>query len=295
MMIAIVAPAGHIGSRLTARLLDAGQKPILLARNPEKVAAAVKRGATVHQGDVTDRDFLVEATKGAKGIFWLTPPNPTAPDFRAYQRHLAENVAAAIKENQIPRVVNISSVGAHLPEGTGPIAGLYDVEQAINGVATNVTHLRPGMFMENTFYSLQTIKTANSIFMPISAKVKAPLVATRDIGDAAAEIFLDKNWSGKRVIHLFGPNELTFAEQALILSRVLERPISHITVSPDQAYQSLTQMGASPDVAKRYLEMYSAFEKGAPIAGLKNIPERRGATNFETFVREVFRPALLGD
>ena len=36
------------------------------------------------------------------------------------------------KNSTVKYVVNLSSVGAHLPEGAGPVSGLYRAEQALN-------------------------------------------------------------------------------------------------------------------------------------------------------------------
>ncbi len=35
---------------------------------------------------------------------------------------------AAMKAAQVKNVVNLSSIGAHLPDGTGPITGLHRAE-----------------------------------------------------------------------------------------------------------------------------------------------------------------------
>jgi uncharacterized protein YbjT (DUF2867 family) len=292
MSIVITAPTGNIGSKLTERLLDSGAKVTLIARSPEKVEGFARRGASVVAGSLEDEALVIGATRAASALFWLTPPNLQVPDFRAYQRRLGSIAAKAVAVNHIPRVVNLSSVGAQLGEGAGPVNGLHDIEKAFDAVAANVTHLRPGAFMENILMSLETIKGAGAMFLPVAPASRVPMVATRDIAAGAAEILLDAKWSGKRAVHLFGPTELSFGEVAAILTRVLGKQVSHVQVNTEQARQALLGLGLTADLVAQYLEMYEAFSSGLIVKGLPAEPELRGSTSFEEFARTVIKPLV---
>ena len=130
MKITVTASTGNVGRPLTEKLLAAGAEVTLIARSPDKVKGFAERGARVVQGSVEDSGTVQAATEGADALFWLTPPSFTAEDWRAYQNSLGEVVAQAARSRPGMHVVNLSSVGAHLSEGTGPIKGLHDVEQA---------------------------------------------------------------------------------------------------------------------------------------------------------------------
>jgi uncharacterized protein YbjT (DUF2867 family) len=290
MSIVITTPTGHVGSKLTEKLLDAGAQVTLLARDPEKVAGFAARGAKVAEGSLEDEAFVVAATHGATALFWLTPPNFQTTDFRAYQRHLGAIAAKAIAANDIQRVVHLSSVGAQLGWGAGPVNGLHDIEKAINAVASHVTHLRPGAFMENVLMSLGTIKTAGAIFLPVPGGARIPMVATPDIATAAADILLDRGWSGVRAVMLYGPEELSYDDVAAILTRELGKPVAHVQVTPEQAREAMLGMGLAPDMVKDYLELYEAFGTGRIVQGLPDRPNLRGATTFEEFARTVIKP-----
>jgi uncharacterized protein YbjT (DUF2867 family) len=292
MSFVITTPTGNIGSRLTERMLDAGAQVTLIARHPDKVAHFAARGAKVVQGSQEDEAFVVQATRGATALFWLTPPSSQVPDFRAHQRRLGAVAAKAIQANRIPRVVNLSSVGAQLGQGAGPVNGLHDVEKAIDAVATSVTHLRPGAFMENVLMSLPTIKSAGASFLPVSGTSKIPMVATRDIAEAAATLLLDRSWSGQRALTLYGPKELAFGDVAAILTEVIGKPVGHVQVTPEQARQAMLGMGLTADLVGLYLELYDAFDSGRIVQGLPPEPDRRGATTFEEFARTVIKPLL---
>ena len=189
MKIVVTTPAGHIGSVVVDKLLDAGQKPVLVARHPGKLQAAVDRGATVVQGGHADAKVLTEATKGADALFVCVPANMTVTDIPGYYGSFAEAAAQAAKANGIAHVVLLSSVGADLAEGNGPVAGLHLAETILEraGLA-HLTCLRPGYFMENTLAQIPNILNAGKLFTTFPAGTTFPMIATRDIGARAAKV-----------------------------------------------------------------------------------------------------------
>ena len=112
MKIVVTTPAGHIGSVVVDKLLDAGEKPVLVARHPDKVQAAVDRGATVVEGGHADAALLTEATKNADALFVCVPANMGVTDILGYYRSFAEAAAEAAKASGVDHVVLLSSVGA---------------------------------------------------------------------------------------------------------------------------------------------------------------------------------------
>ncbi len=86
------------------------------------------------------------------------PPNLKSHDYRAYQNKIGEGIGAAIRDSGVKYVVNLSSLGADLPEGTGPIKGLSDQEQKLNKLErVNVPHLRPTFYMGNLLRNIGMI------------------------------------------------------------------------------------------------------------------------------------------
>jgi uncharacterized protein YbjT (DUF2867 family) len=292
MKIAIIAPSGNIGRPLTARLLDAGTEVTLLARTPAKVKDFEERGARVLEGSLADQAFVTEATGGSDALFWLTPPDFASTDHRAYQKRLGENAAAAIKANSISRVVNLSSTGAQLPTGAGPVSGLHHVENLLNAVARNITHLRPGFFMENFLGQLDSIKNMGSVFMPVSGDFRTPMIATRDIAEAAAKRLLDRSWTGRTVLALHGPADLSLNEAAATLSEAIEMPVAHVKVTPVEAREALLGMGASPNVADEMVELYTSWDQGLFKPAEHRTGETTTPTTLAEFASEVLRPML---
>lgn len=288
MRVTVTTPTGHIGSVLTEQLLESGAEVTLIARNPEKVASFVERGARVYEGSLEDQEVVNKATRDADVLFWLTPPNMAVEDLRAYQRNLGQVAQTAIRTNQIGHVVHLSSVGAHLGEGTGPINGLYDIEKLLEDTDANVTHLRPGYFMENYLYQADAIRDQSSVFTPVAGEVKVPMIATRDIAEAAAKRILTLDWQGTSVIGLHGPRDLSFNEAAGILGDILEKPVNHVKITREQAFEAITGMGATPGLAKTYLEMYESFDSGTFEVAEPRTEETTTRTSFYEWAKETF-------
>ena len=243
MKIAVTTPTGHVGSAVTDFLLDFGGDVSvkLLGRRPEKLNEYVDRGAEVAVGAQDDVDYLVKATRGVDALFWATPPGYGSDDMRAFQNRLGKTAATAIRDNKIPRVVNLSSIGAQFDSGVEPINGLHDVEQLLNQTGANVTHLRPGFFFENLLWQTDSIRKWGRISLPIDGTKNYPMLATRDIGRVAATRLASSDWTGQSVRELHGPVDLSFKEVAQILGDVLGRKIVYIKCDPQEMRDTMLE------------------------------------------------------
>jgi hypothetical protein len=108
----------------------------------------------------------------------------------------------------------------------------------------------------------------------------------------AAECFLDASWKETRVRGVQGPKDMTFDEAAGILSDGLSRAVRHVTVTPEQAREAFLGMGASPDVAAKYVEMYQSFDRGTLKVAEPRTPETTTPTNLAEFARQVIKPLV---
>ena len=240
-------------------------------------------------GSQDDADYLVRETEDVEALFWVTPPGYGSDNLRAFQNRLGKAAATAIRTNRIPRVVNLSSIGADLESGAGPISGLHDVEELLNDAVHDITHLRPGFFFENLLWQLDTIRKWGRISLPLSGTTRYPMIATRDIGRVAAERLVNPGWTGRNICELHGPADLCFDEVAEILTEVLGRKIVYIKCDPQEMRQYLIENGMSENAADSLLEMYAAVEAGR----MKTLQPRSAKTTTPTTLAEFARETLL--
>jgi hypothetical protein len=92
--------------------------------------------------------FLTNAFKGADAIYTMVPNNFGATNYRQYIGGIGKNYADAIQAAGVTKVVNLSSIGAHIDGGTGPISGIHDVEKAYKPVKwCSYKAFTPGIFL----------------------------------------------------------------------------------------------------------------------------------------------------
>jgi uncharacterized protein YbjT (DUF2867 family) len=286
MKIAVTTPTGHIGSKLANILLDRKSDVTVIARHPEKVKDLASRGAKVIAGEHTDPAVVEQAVRGADALFWLTPPEMTSHDPLGAARRMAEAGASVIRKHPELHVVHLSSAGAFLPSGTGPIVGHYETEERFRTAGKNIVSLRPNEFMENVFFSLPTIIGQDSIYTSLPGSVKAPIIATQDIAEVAAE-FLLKPIDGHHVVDIVGPQEISLDEWARIAGQAIGRQIRVVTIPGDKLKAAMSQSGMSPEMAALLVEMEEAISK---IQQFKGEQKRTGKVTFAQFAREEFAP-----
>ena len=294
MRIAVTTPTGHVGSAVTDFLLDRGGdiKVRLLGRRRNTLADFVGRGAETAIGSQDDAEYLLKATRDCDALFWATPPGYGSDNVRAFQNRLGKAAATAIRTNGIPRVVNLSSLGAELSSGAGLINGLHDVEGLLDEAAQHITHVRPGCFFENLLLQLDSIRQYGKIALPISGSRRFAMIAARDVGLVAAERLASGNWSGKSIHELHGQADLSFDEVAGILSEALGRKVEYVRCDRKQARQFLLSHGVSENFADLMVEMYDAVEAGWLHSLQPRSPETTTPTTLTEFASEVILPML---
>jgi uncharacterized protein YbjT (DUF2867 family) len=295
-MYTVLGATGNIGSVITKKLLEKGEKVRVVGRNSGRLQQYVHRGAEEFVADIKDAEALTRALTGARAAFLMLPPDMTSPDYRADQEAESNAISLAVRNSGLQYAVNLSSIGAQAPAGTGPILGVRDSERKLNAVERlNVLHLRPAFFMENHLSSIEMIQMLGVFAGALKPELKIPMIATRDIGAYAAERLLKLDFTGKQTQELLGERDLSMMEAAAIIRRAIGKPdLRYLQFTYEQVEQALVQMGLSAKTAAYIIEMFQGLNNGI-VAGLE---PRNGAnataTSMETFVKEVFAPAYQG-
>lgn len=290
MKITITTPSGNIGSKLADILLNSADAQVtVLARTPSKVEHLALRRARVVAGDQLDAAALDKAVDGADVLFWAVGMDYTAANVRARYNQFADAASGALRRHPQLRIVNVSSVGAQLPTGTGPIKGLYDAEQKLNAAGKNVIHLRANYFMENVLGSLPTIASDGAIYATTPGTATAEQVATADIAEAAANYLL-RGPHGHHAVDVSGPENISFDQVAATVSEAIGKPVRHVQVPPDALKAALTSAGLSADLAAELVELQQAMADGRLSEQVGDL-RWKGKVTFAKFAQEVIKPA----
>ncbi len=267
MKYVVTGSLGHISKPLAQHLIQAGHQVTIISSKADKTNEIENLGATAAIGSVEDTAFLMETFTGADAIYTMVPPIFTDNNWQEYIVRIGKNYAEAIRASGVKYVVNLSSIGAHLPEGCGPVSGIYYVEQALNELENvHVKHLRPGYFYYNFLNNAAMAKHMGILGGNFGQDTKMVLVDTGDIAEVAAEELLNLNFSGKSIRYIVS-DERTTSEIAAVLGKAIGKPYLHWADFSDQDTKAaMLQNGLPEEMAKNYIEMGVAMRTGDMFA-----------------------------
>ena len=295
-MYVVIGATGNTGSVVAEKLLSQGQKVRVLGRDAHRLERFTKKGAEAVVADVTDGDALAKALSGATALYAMIPPNMSAPDIRAFQSQVSSAISQAVQKSGVKHVVALSSVGADKPDKTGPVVGLHDFETKLGAISgLNALCLRAGYFMENILPQVGVIQSFGMLAGPLRVDLRIPMIASRDIGAAAAEALRKLDFQARQTRELLGPADVAYTEVARIIGAAIGRPdLSYRQMPAEQLKPALMQMGMSANLADLLLEMSESLNSGYMKPLEPRSPANTTPTKLDTFVAEVFVPAYRG-
>lgn len=243
-MFAVTGITGKVGSVVALTLLAVGKDVRAVVRDAAKAAIWNDRGCKTALADMNDVHALQQAFAGAEAVFVLLPPNfDPAPGFPESRKVIAA-LHRALETTRPGHVVCISTVGAHV-ERENLLTQLSILEQVLGDLPLPITFLRPAWYMENATWDVESAQKAGvikSFLQPLDRRI--PMVATTDVGRAAAEL-LQETWMGRRVVELEGPHHVSSNDIAAGLERLLEHPVRAEAV-PRRTWESLFRSQVVP-------------------------------------------------
>ena len=217
----ILGASGHTGSIVANFLLSKGQKVRVIGRDPGRLRRFVDKGAEAFTADMSDATALTKAFSGARAAYLLLPPAKSPEE----QERDSDAIAKAVKESGLRYAVHLSSYGAQVAEGAGPVSGLHSSEQKLNAISgLNVLHVRAAYFMENNLAAIGMIHHMGIFGNALLPDLKLPMVATRDVGDYAAQRLLDLDFSGKQTREVLGERDFSMTETTAVIARGIGKP-----------------------------------------------------------------------
>jgi uncharacterized protein YbjT (DUF2867 family) len=295
-MYTILGASGHTGGEIAEKLLAAGKEVRVVGRDAKRLEALTQKGAEAFIADVADPDSVTKAFSGATAVYLLNPPNVSSPDVRAFQEKVNAALATAVEKSGVTHAVLLSSYGADKPDKTGPVVGLHSLENKLSAIAKlNALFLRAGYFMENLLPQTNVIQAMGTMAGPVRADLPLAMIATRDIGDVAAQALLQLDFKGTSSRELLGPRDVNYNEVAKIVGAAIGKPNLGYKQAPGFILKpALKQMGMSGSMVDLLLEMSDALNSGYMKPLETRSTQNTTPTTIEAFVTEVFVPAYRG-
>jgi NAD(P)H dehydrogenase (quinone) len=256
MTIAITGAAGHLG-RLTAQLvLDRipADELVLVTRHPDELADIVAAGATVRHADFDEPDELPEAFRGVDRLLLISTD---VLGNRVAQHTAAIDAAAAAGVGHVLYTSGLNA-GSALPLVVSHDHGA--TEQAIRDRGLRWTALRNGLYAE--FQVAAAARAFASGHLVHNNGDGATAYVSREDCAAAAAAALTGDGHEDRVYDITGPELVTQARLAALVSEITGRRVDAVAIDDDEATRNLTAVGLPADAAMAYASFGTAIREG---------------------------------
>lgn len=293
----ITGATGKTGHIIAENLLAAGHTVTVVGRSAERLSPLVAKGAIAATGDLADSAFLKNTFAGADAVYLMIPPKWDVTDWRAYQRSVTDAFIGALKSSGTKKVVLLSSMGAHMLDGAGPVSGLAELEHALRVVpGLDSFSLRAGFFMENFYANIGLIKQAGIFGYVLNPEVRMPFVHTRDIAEVATRHLLDLGFTGHTHEFVGGTADLNMQEVAEKLGNAIDKPdLRYVQFPVADAKAGMMQAGLPETIADGYNELFGALNLGEYQEGYVRTPAVTTPTSFEWFAENEFKSAFFAN
>ena len=291
----ITGATGHTGPIIAENLLAAGHDVTAIGRSADNLTPLVSKGATPAVGDLADTAFLTDTFRGADAVYLVIPPKWDLTDWRAFQRTLIRAFTQALQNTGVKKAVVLSSMGAHLPEGAGPVSGLAELELALRDIpGLDAISLRAGFFMENFYAHIGLIKQAGIFGYSLRGDVSMPIVHTRDIAEVATRHLLELGFTGHTHQFVGGTADLNMLQVAATLGKAIGNPaLGYVQFPVADAKAGMMQAGLPETIADGYNELFGALNQGIYQAGYERTPAVTTPTSLEWFAENEFKHVFL--
>lgn len=288
-MYVVTGVTGNTGAAVADSLLERGVPVRVVVRDRSKATNWAERGAEVVVADLVDASSLVQAFEGAQAAYVLNPPAYHAEDMFAQAGRIGDALLQAVRKSGLTKVVLLSAIGAHIPEGTGNIITNFMLEQSLRKLAIPVTFVRAAWFMENWASVLPPAANDGvlpSFVAPLDGAF--PMVAAKDIGRVSADAMLDER-GGMRVIEIEGPEKYSPNDVADACAKILNRRVQAVALPEAEWPDILAAAQFSGRTITAWIEMLSAFNKGVIVSEGKGVDKIKGTTSIEEAVANLIR------
>jgi uncharacterized protein YbjT (DUF2867 family) len=253
--LGITGSTGRLGGRVARRLADAGVAQRLLVRDPSR--APQLAGASAVPGSYGDRGAVTAALGGLRTVLMVSASE--SPDRMAQHRAFIDAAAAA----GVRQVVYISFYGA-APDCTFTLGrDHFATEEYLRASGMSFTFLRDNLYAD--FFPAMV--GDDGVIRGPAAQGRVAAVAQDDIADAAAAVLLGPEAHAGATYSLTGPEALTLAEVAAVLTETQGRPVAYHPETVPEAYASRAVYAAPDWQVDAWVSTYTAIAAGE-LAGV---------------------------
>lgn len=247
MRILVTGATGQVGRHLVAQLHKTGHHTVrALTRNPAN--ANLPAGVEAVAGDLTDITSLETAFEGMEAIHLITFGGDDGEDLT--------NGTEIVQLAERCGINRATVLGGWAPTG---------IEEALKASSISWTIVHPAEFMGNALDLALEVRASRTVSM--LADYPSAVVHEADIAGVAAAALTTDGHDGKAYA-LTGPEALTPAERARLLTEATGEPITFVQLSAEAERERLRGYGYDED----YVEFGIQLATNPPAAAATILP-----------------------
>jgi NAD(P)H dehydrogenase (quinone) len=256
-LIGITGATGALGRRVVERLAAAGDVRLrLVVRDASRAPDAPGAEVVGNPGGYADGDGLRAALEGVHTLYLVSAAE--AED-RLAQHSTAVDAAAAA---DVQRIVYTSFLQAR-PDSTFTLGRQHALtEDRIRATGVRATFLRHGFYADFVPF-FATLQDGRAVIAAPAGDGRASFVSRDDLADVAAAVLRDD--SGRldgQALEVTGPEALTLAEAAAVLTEVTGVPAEYRAETVEQAWASRRPSGHPDWEIEGWVTSYLAIAAG---------------------------------
>ncbi len=218
-LILVTGTTGYVGGRLVPRLLEAGYRVRVLARDPARLQGrSWLDKVEVVRGDALTEDTLTEAMQGVSVAYYLIHGKQGGRDNADRDLTVARNFAYAAEKANVERIIYFGELVDPAADLSPYLRARHETGYILRYSGVPVTEFRAGMIVGSGSVLFEMIRYLAEreplLVCPAWFFSQAQPIAIRDVLFYLMEA-IETPASNGRLIEIGGPTRLTYAEMLL--------------------------------------------------------------------------------
>ena len=252
MNVLVTGGDGFVGSSLCDELASQGHDVTVLSRDPD--SSIFSEDVETVMGDLTAYDSIESAFEGMDVVVNLVALSPLfqpkGGDDEHFEIHLGgtENAVRAAEEHSVPKIVQMSALGADPNGPTAYIRSKGQAESVVRDSGLDWVIFRPSVvFGEGGEFVSFTEQLTPPFVAPLpgGGRTRFQPIWVEDLASMLADATTDDEYNGK-VYEIGGPEVLALADVARMAQRAKGRSVSIVPVPMELAEIGLSVAGSIP-------------------------------------------------
>ena len=232
-MILITGPTGYIGRHLVARLVQQGERPRCLVRDPKRAATILPAGSVEFvQGDTTQPATLEAAVRDVDTIVhtaFITADHKQSPG-NHYETTNVEGTANLIKAARaagVKRIIEISGLGTKPDKPGSYMQGRYLAERMLKESGLNWTIIQPSVLFGKDAPFIKgladLIRTSPVVPLIGGGNVKFQPIYVEDVVTVIIKVLQEPERTTNKTYVIGGPEYYSFTQVIDLLLHTMHK------------------------------------------------------------------------